>query len=164
MVSIILTLSSRATIAAGTRPPRVMQTMASNGPASCSRQASARESRWNWSHDTGKIFSGRGDCSGCGFGIALPHAGTGGRTSGVFNAAGMSARRPQLRSHLDEHRFDLGLYRGELSRVTRAHHDIGVRPVLLVDERVAADDRFRMRLGDDTEFGADIAFLGIGAD
>jgi hypothetical protein len=61
-------LSSRATIAAGTSPPRVMATMASNGPASCSRQASARESRWNWSHDTGKILSGRGALSAGGFG------------------------------------------------------------------------------------------------
>ena len=59
-VSIMRTFSSRATIAAGTSPPRVMQTSASNGPASCSRQASARKSRWNWSQDTGKIFSGRG--------------------------------------------------------------------------------------------------------
>src|SRR5215210_6696360 len=56
-------LSSRDTTAAATRPPRVMQTMASNGPASFSRQASARESRWNWSHDTGKNFSGTA-CSG----------------------------------------------------------------------------------------------------
>src|SRR5262249_40504566 len=50
--------SSRATMAAGTSPPRVMQTMAENGPDSLSRQASARESRWNWSHDTGNIFAG----------------------------------------------------------------------------------------------------------
>jgi hypothetical protein len=46
-----------------------MATMASNGPASCNRQASARESRWNWSQETGKIFSGRGGLSGCGFGM-----------------------------------------------------------------------------------------------
>src|SRR6185437_1488437 len=50
--------SSRATIAAGTRPPRVMQTIASNGPKPLNRQASARESRWNWSQETGKIFAG----------------------------------------------------------------------------------------------------------
>src|SRR5262245_28131965 len=50
--------SSRATIAAGTRPPRVMHTIAANGPAPLSRQASARESRWNWSHDTGNALDG----------------------------------------------------------------------------------------------------------
>ena len=48
--------SSRATIAAGTSPPRVMQTIAANGPASASRQASARASRWNWSQETGNGF------------------------------------------------------------------------------------------------------------
>src|SRR5205823_9116645 len=35
-----------------------MQTIESNGPAPLKRQASARESRWNWSQDTGKIFVG----------------------------------------------------------------------------------------------------------
>ena len=45
-----------------------MATTASNGPAACSRQASARESRWNWSHETGKIFSGLSGLAG-GFGI-----------------------------------------------------------------------------------------------
>src|SRR3954451_24833691 len=48
--------SSRATIAAGTSPPRVMQTIASNGPAPASRQASARASRWNWSKETGNAL------------------------------------------------------------------------------------------------------------
>src|SRR5215210_4990640 len=48
--------SSRATIAAGTSPPRVMHTIASKGPAPASRQASARASRWNWSQETGKAF------------------------------------------------------------------------------------------------------------
>src|SRR5579872_4912195 len=52
--------SSRATMAAGTRPPRVIATIALNGPSPFRRQASARESRWNWSHDTGNIFSGGG--------------------------------------------------------------------------------------------------------
>ena len=47
-------------IAAGTSPPRVMQTIARHWPLTpASRQASARASRWNWSHDTGKAFSGR---------------------------------------------------------------------------------------------------------
>src|ERR1700689_1121905 len=56
-VSITRTSSSRATIAAGTRPPRVMATIALKGPAEASRQASARASRWNWSHETGKALS-----------------------------------------------------------------------------------------------------------
>src|SRR3569623_856971 len=49
-------LSSRATIAAGTRPPRVMATQASKGPSAVRRQASARLSRWNWSQLTGKLL------------------------------------------------------------------------------------------------------------
>src|SRR5882757_305369 len=57
-VSITQMPSSRATIAAGTSPPRVMQTIAWNGPASASRQASARASRWNWSQETGNCFCG----------------------------------------------------------------------------------------------------------
>src|SRR5258705_3410697 len=58
MVSITRTPSSGATIPAGTRPPRVIATIAWNGPAAASRQASARASRWNSSHETGKCFSG----------------------------------------------------------------------------------------------------------
>src|SRR5216683_3104367 len=69
-------LSSRATIAAGTRPPRVTATIASNGPAPLSRQASARESRWNSSHETGNGFCGcRGCPSCCGSGMTLPWPG-----------------------------------------------------------------------------------------
>src|SRR5215471_10063739 len=66
--------SSRATIAAGTRPPRVTQTIAWNGPAPASRHTSARASRWNWSHETGKAFCGC--CSGCAMTFGpppLPH-------------------------------------------------------------------------------------------
>ena len=37
-----------------------MQTIASKARPPARRQASARESRWNWSHETGKIFSGLG--------------------------------------------------------------------------------------------------------
>ena len=41
-------LSAASTdLAAGTSPPRVMATIALNGPAAWSRQASARASRWN---------------------------------------------------------------------------------------------------------------------
>ncbi len=35
---------------------------------------------------------------------------------------------------------------------------------LLVDERIAADDGVRMGLGDVAQRGADVAFLGVGAD
>ncbi len=73
MLSIMRMPSSRATIAAGTSPPRVMHTIASNGPASVSRQASARASRWNWSHETG---NGLRDCSGSGaMDVSLTSAG-----------------------------------------------------------------------------------------
>src|SRR6202789_2033473 len=72
-VSITLTSSSRATIAAGTRPPRVMATMALNGPDEASRQANARASLWNWSHETGKALS-RGEFTGGSFKrFALPN-------------------------------------------------------------------------------------------
>src|SRR5690606_10616169 len=51
--------SSREMTAAGTRPPRVMHTIAFQSPLTpASRQASARASRWNWSQETGKAFSG----------------------------------------------------------------------------------------------------------
>ena len=59
IVSTVRMSSSRATMAAGTRPPRVIATTPVNGPRSISRQASARASRWNWSQETGKAFSGR---------------------------------------------------------------------------------------------------------
>src|ERR1700758_5551290 len=64
--------SSRATIAAGTRPPRVPQTIAGTGPAPASRQARARASRWNWSHETGKAFCGCGCACSSGCAIVLP--------------------------------------------------------------------------------------------
>ena len=44
-VSISRMPSSRATIAAGTSPPRVIATIEWNGPSLVSRHASARESR-----------------------------------------------------------------------------------------------------------------------
>src|SRR5262249_11667385 len=61
--------SSRATIAAGTSPPRVTQTIAWNGPAPASRPASARASRWDLCHETGKAFCGCG--CGCSSGCAI---------------------------------------------------------------------------------------------
>src|SRR5271163_851089 len=81
-VSITLTSSSRATIAAGTRPPRVMATMALNGPDEASRQANARASLWNWSHETGKALS-RGEFTGGSFARDWP-----------FLTSAMTAREP----------------------------------------------------------------------
>src|SRR5271169_6240204 len=81
-VSITRTSSSRATIAAGTRPPRVMATIALNGPDEASRQANARASRWNWSHETGKALS-RGEFTGCSFAKDSP-----------FLTSAMTARDP----------------------------------------------------------------------
>src|SRR6185312_2083231 len=48
--------SSRATSAAGTRPPRVTAMMPRNGPCAARRQASARASRSISSQLTGKFF------------------------------------------------------------------------------------------------------------
>src|SRR5436309_10042004 len=131
-------LSSRATIAAGTRPPRVMQTTAWNGPTSASRHASARASRWKASQETGKAFS---SC-GC----------------GMENLSAPGAKQGSERlSHLGEHGLDRGLGGGEPRRIARAHHDIGVGPALVVEERVAADHGPGMRLRDVRERAADIA-------
>ena len=52
-------LTRGQTIAAGTRPPRVMAMMPRHGPFSASRQASALASRCNCSHDTGKLRAGQ---------------------------------------------------------------------------------------------------------
>src|SRR5262249_57111805 len=57
------------TSAAGTSPDRVPQTIAGSGPPPASRHASARASRWNWSHETGKAFCGCG--CGCSSGCAI---------------------------------------------------------------------------------------------
>src|SRR5207302_2127020 len=131
-VSITRMLSSRATIAAATSPPRVMQTIASNGPASASRQASARASRWNWSHETGNAFS----------------ACTCTKTPCPVSPFMLSRGLPQGRLDPREHRFDRGFGGGERRRVAGAHDNVGVRPARLVEERIAADTGARVRLGD----------------
>src|SRR4051794_17577104 len=118
-------------MAAGTRPPRVTQTTASNGPEPASRQASARASRWNWSQETGKIFSG---CS-----MTVPP-----------DVTGMSGGR-QRRLHLRQHRLDGGTGGGELLRVARPHHHIGVGAEPLVEEGIAADHHLGMLFGDGAE-------------
>src|SRR5437016_7386419 len=58
MVSTSRTSSSRATMAAGTRPPRVIAMMPRQGPRSRRRQASARAWRCRSSQVTGKCLSG----------------------------------------------------------------------------------------------------------
>ena len=70
-VSIRRTPSSRAMIAAGTSPPRVTHTIACQLPCPDSRQASARASRWNWSHETGNAFSGRGSTTAIGISMRI---------------------------------------------------------------------------------------------
>src|SRR5580692_11056774 len=111
--------SSRATIAAGTRPPRVMLTIASNGPAPLSRQARARESRWNWSHETGKIFSGLGggEFGCCGSAMAMATLALAGR---------------KLRSHPRQHRLDRRHGGGDFLPIARAHHHIGIAAALFI--------------------------------
>src|ERR1700731_4113270 len=130
--------SSRATTAADTRPPRVTHTIASNGPVPLSRQASARESRWNWSHDTGKIFAGSRD------GFAS--------SSAMGSPSGLA--RGERGAHPRQHRLDRGFRSRELLRIARAHHHIGIAAAF-VHERIGADDDVGMLFGDLAEFGAD---------
>src|ERR1043165_7670942 len=133
-VSMTRTPSSRATIAAGTRPPRVMATTAWNGPTSLSRQVRARQSRWNWSQDTGKAFPAR-SCAirSAFFSMSFPLVG---RRS--------LARRAQSRQHV----LDL-VHRGrELVGIARTHHEVGVRLLVLVHEGIGADDGVGMGIGD----------------
>src|SRR5262249_25262385 len=120
-VSIIRMPSSRATIAAGTSPPRVMQTTASNGPASASRHASARASRWNWSQETGNCFSG---CC------------TGGQVAG----AGESAGGALCLAHIDdevEARRHAGFWAGDL------HQQLAVEEVVAGIEGLAREVELR---------------------
>src|SRR5262249_14684094 len=84
-VSMRRRLSSRATIAAGTSPPRVMHTIAWNGPTSPSRHASARASRWNASQETGNAFLG------CGCGMEKPFGAP--QPSGVRAPCTVTGRR-----------------------------------------------------------------------
>src|SRR5580704_13212901 len=145
--------SSRATTAAETRPPRVTQTIASNGPAPLSRHANARESRWNWSHDTGNILSGlRGGLDCCGSV----------NFSSVMAMVSSSLAGLKLGPHPRQHRFDRAFGGSELLRIARPHHHIGIAAAF-VHERIGADDDVGMLFGDLAEFGADIAFAAIGA-
>src|SRR5215475_16228867 len=127
-VSMMRRPSSRATIAAGTRPPRVMATTAWNGPTSLSRQVSARQSRWNWSQDTGNAFSE--------LSAMVP--------SSRLEKISRLPRRMQRRQHF-LHRAHRG---AELVRIARADHEVGVGPLVLVQEGIAADDGVGMGIGD----------------
>src|SRR5258708_8989112 len=131
-VSMMRTPSSRATIAAGTSPPRMIAITAWNGPTSFSRQVSARQSRWNWSHETGNAFPARSCALSSGFSvIALSPA--------LFG----SPDHVQSRQHL----LDRGHRGSELFGVARADHEIGVRLLVLTDERIAAHYGVLMRVG-----------------
>src|SRR5215469_13104301 len=89
MVSMRRMSSSRATIAAGTSPPRVTATMPANGPSPATRHASARQSRWISSQLTGKFLIAVGSAPPpftplrCSADVELDlvalHAGAGGR-------------------------------------------------------------------------------------
>src|SRR5262249_22208978 len=84
--------------------------------------------------------------------------------NGVRCSVSILARRSQLGLYLRKHCLDLGLHRSKFPRIARADHNVGVRPMFLVNERVAPNDRFGMRLGNHSELGTDVAFLGIGPD
>src|SRR6202035_669470 len=123
-VSMTRTPSSRATIAAGTSPPRVIAITAWNGPTSFNRQVSARQSLWNWSHETGKALPARSCAlsSGC---------------SAIFILLKFLGSAGDV--HSRQH-FLYRIHRGvEFFRVARADHEIGVRLLVLVLKRIAAD-------------------------
>src|SRR5260370_24970873 len=116
--------SSRGTTAAGTSPQRVIAITAWNGPTSFSRQVSARQSLWNWSHETGNAFPARSCALSSGFSvIALSPA--------LFG----SPDHVQSRQHL----LDRGHRGSELFGAARADHAIGVRLLVPIDDRIAAE-------------------------
>src|ERR1700733_13976085 len=150
-VSITLTSSSRATIAAGTRPPRGMAPMALNGPDEASRQANARASLWNWSHETGKALS-RGEFTGGSFAKDSPFL-TSAMTArdlswpriNTFCNAGSGrrlTRRPVLRQ-LRDHSLDGATRHGDRFLVLAAHHDL-VAEAPVLKRRIGADRHVRM--------------------
>ena len=63
-----------------------------------------------------------------------------------------------------QHLLDRGHRGGELFRIARAHHQIGVRLLVLVGEGIAADDGVGMGVGDLAQGAADVAFSRIGAN
>src|ERR1700757_5058480 len=156
-VSMTRTPSSRATIAAGTRPPRVIAITAWNGPTSLSRQVSARQSRWNWSHDTGNALPARSwalSVVSPFISSLLPNAANAAVSNGFLLARDVKPREHFLHRIHGSH---------ELVRIARAHHEIGVRLLLLVGEGIAADDGIGMGFRDRPQRTADVAFPGIGA-
>src|SRR5436305_6165074 len=154
-VSVTRTPSSRATIAAGTRPPRVIAITALNGPTSFSRQVSARQSLWNWSQETGKALPARSCAlsSGCSaiFIVSVVRF--------YLNDPALT-KYVQIRQHLLD-RVHGGL---QLFGIAGADHEIGIRLLVLILERVAADDGVRMSIGDFAQGAADVAFPRVGAN
>src|SRR5215475_7818820 len=142
-VSMMRTPSSRATIAAGTSPPRVMAITAWNGPTSLSRQVNALQSRWNWSQDTGN---------------ALPARSWAMRSAPLSMSFLFACRELARHSQSRQHLLDRVHRGGELVGVARTHHKIGVRLLVLVEKGIGADDGFGMGDGDTPQGTADIAF------
>src|SRR5690242_1413048 len=68
----------------------------------------------------------------------------------------------QTRLDPHEHLLDRGLRGGKARRIARAHHDIGVGPARVIEERIAADAGSRMGLGDRGKLGADVALARVG--
>src|SRR5215213_244640 len=125
---------------AGTSPPRVMQTIASNGPAPARRQASARASRWNWSQETGKAFC-----------------------VGALMIASRSRRRPLGAQPLEEV-LDRAHGARDRGGVLAAHDDL-VLEAGRREGRVGADRDAVMGLGDGAEaFGIDALGHAGGVD
>src|SRR5262245_16063082 len=63
-------------------------------------------------------------------------------------------RRGKVRFDLLEHALDFSLHDRKLAGIARAHDNVCIWTVLFVDERIAADDRRRVCLGNGTELGA----------
>src|SRR5262245_60532478 len=103
--------------------------MASNGPLSARRQASARASRWNWSQDTGNDLAGLGwvivlsspILRGCGLVLAAAGARREEELFGLAAAAGGSTIMPMhqgLRANADAHGAPLMRRLDELATFT----------------------------------------------
>src|SRR5262245_12056123 len=60
-----------------------------------------------------------------------------------------------------QHVFDRARGKRELLRVARAQDDVGIGPVLRIEEWIAADRDLGVGLGDFPELGADVALARI---
>src|ERR1700730_1751054 len=136
-VSMMRTPSSRATIAAGTKPPRVMAITAWNGPTSLSRQVNARQSRWNWSHETGKALPARSWALSSGASPAIVFS---------LNFAIFDALADHVQS--GQHFLHGGHRCAQFFGIARTDDEVGVRLLVFVLKRIAADDGVGVRVGD----------------